>query len=159
MRKVDATAAPELPTPEGGTPKKGVIHINKDASLHFMNNIMCSPTDGKAIYFADQTTVESAMYNKTSPVNEYCNWGTDTGSGHDYYANTTCFGGLNGYMWNGTLSGTSSNMLAPTADVNAAIQSADTKFYSWLESVGALGKDIEGNSRGTTSYPGCYQAK
>jgi hypothetical protein len=50
-------------------------------------------------------------------------------------------------------------MLAPTADVNAAIQSADTKFYSWLESVGALGKDIEGNSRGTTSYPGCYQAK
>ena len=62
-------------------------------------------------------------------------------------------------MWNGTLSGTSSNMLAPTADVNAAIQSADTKFYSWLESVGALGKDIEGNSRGTTSYPGCYKAK
>lgn len=159
MRKVDATAAPELPTPEGGTPKKGVIHINKDASLHFMNNIMCSPTDGKAIYFAEQTAVESAMYNKTSPVNEYCNWGTDTGSGHDYYANTTCFGGLNGYMWNGTLSGTSSNMLAPTADVNAAIQSADTKFYSWLESVGALGKDIEGNSRGTTSYPGCYKAK
>ena len=159
MRKVDATAAPELPAPEGGTPKKGVIHINKDANLYFMNNIMCSPTDGKAIYFAEQTVVEGAMYNKTSPVNEYCNWGTDTGSGHDYYANATCFGGLNGYVWNGTLTGTNSNILAPTTEVNAAIKSADTNFYGWLESVGALGKDIEDNSRGTTSYPGCYKAK
>ena len=157
MRKVDATAAPELPAPEGGTPKKGVIHINKDANLYFMNNIMCSPTDGKAIYFAEQTAVESAMYNKTSPVNEYCNWGTDTGSGHDYYANATCFGGLNGYMWNGTLTGTNSNVLAPTADVNSAIQAADAAFHSWLTGVGALGKDFQGKDRGTTSWPGCYQ--
>ena len=48
-------------------------------------------------------------------------------------------------------------MLAATADVNTEIQSADADFYTWLNSIGALGKDINANSRGTTSWPGCYQ--
>ena len=60
-------------------------------------------------------------------------------------------------MWNGTLTGTNSNMLAPTADVNSAIQAADAAFHSWLTGVGALGKDFKGKDRGTTSWPGCYQ--
>jgi hypothetical protein len=57
------------------------------------------------------------------------------------------------------MTGTNSTMLAPTADVNSAIQTADSDFHSWLQGVGALGVDINGKSRGTTSYPGCYQAK
>ena len=60
-------------------------------------------------------------------------------------------------LWNGTMTGTNSNMKAATSDVNAQIQSADANFYSWLNSIGALGKDINGNSRGATSWPGCYQ--
>ena len=101
----------------------------------------------------------NSLYNKTSPgLDSDTVWKTDTGSGHDYYASTTCFGGLNGYMWNGQMTGTNSTVLAPTADINSALQSADAGFYAWLESIGALGKDINGNSRGATSWPGCYQA-
>ena len=159
MRKVSAESDPVVPSADGSTPKKGVIHLRQDANYHFLNNIMCSPTDGKAIYFETSIAVEGAMYNKTSPVNENANWGTDTGSGHDYYGTASYFGGLSGYMWNGTMTGTNSTMLAPTADVNSAIQTADSDFHSWLQNVGALGVDINGKSRGTTSYPGCYQAK
>ena len=46
---------------------------------------------------------------------------------------------------------------ALTADINTEIQNADTDFYTWLSDIGALGKDIEGKSRGATSWPGCYQ--
>ena len=159
MRKVSAEADPVVPSAEGSTPKKGVIHLRQDANYHFLNNIMCSPTDGKAIYFETTIGVEGAMYNKTSPVNANVDWGTDAGSGHDYYGTPAYFADLNGYMWNGTMTGTNSTMLAPTADVNSAIQTADSDFHSWLQGVGALGVDIDGNSRGTTSYPGCYQAK
>ena len=49
-------------------------------------------------------------------------------------------------------------MKATTADVNTQIQNSDSDFYNWLSSIGALGKDINGNNRGTTSWPGCYQA-
>ena len=157
MRKVSAESDPVVPSADGSTPKKGVIHLRQDANYHFLNNIMCSPTDGKAIYFETSISVEGAMYNKTSPVNENANWGTDTGSGHDYYGTASYFAGLNGYMWDGTMTGTNSNVFAPTADVNAAIQTADADFHSWLQNVGALGTDINGNSRGTTSWPGCYQ--
>jgi hypothetical protein len=148
-----------VPSAEGSTPKKGVIHLRQDANYHFLNNIMCSPTDGKAIYFETTIGVEGAMYNKTSPVNANVDWGTDAGSGHDYYGTPAYFADLNGYMWNGTMTGTNSTMLAPTADVNSAIQTADSDFHSWLQGVGALGFDINGKSRGTTSSPGCYQVK
>jgi hypothetical protein len=56
------------------------------------------------------------------------------------------------------MTGTNSDVLAPTADINSALQSADADFYAWLNEIGALGKDIKGKSRGTTSSPGCYQA-
>ena len=158
MRKVNESSDPVLPSAEGATVKKGVIHLRQDADFHFLNNIMCSPTDGNSIYFENAITVEGAMYNKTSPVNNNADWGADTGSGHDYFAKSGYFGALDGYMWNGTMTGTNSNMFAPTADVNAAIQTADSDFYNWLQDVGALGVDISGKNRGTTSWPGCYQA-
>ena len=60
-------------------------------------------------------------------------------------------------IWNGTLTGTNSDKLAATSDVNTQLQSANSDFYNWLDSIGALGKDINGKSRGETSWPGCYQ--
>ena len=142
----------------------GVFRLQQDANYYFINNILCSPTDGNAFDCSNNNsiTIENSYYNKTSPVklgsSNSCNWGTDTGSGHDYYATSASFGGWSApWTWNGTLTGTNSNMMAATADVNTEIQSADADFYSWLNSIGALGKDINGNSRGATSWPGCYQ--
>ena len=135
----------------------GVIYLSKDGKFYFINNVLCSPT-GKTLNCASSVTIEKSYYNKTSPVNGTCDWGTETGCGHDYYASSSSFGSWSApYTWNGTLTGTNSNMLAPTADVNTQIQNADADFYSWLNSIGALGKDINGTSRGTTSWPGCYQ--
>ena len=152
LRKTSAT---------GSASKKngnGVFYLSKDANYYFVNNILCSPTGGKSLNCGTSITIENSYYNKTSPVNGTCNWGTDTGSGHDYTADSSCFGSWSGpYTWNGTLTGTNSNMLAATADVNTEIQNADAGFYTWLNSIGALGKDINGNSRGATSWPGCYQ--
>ena len=139
--------------------KKGVIRLQQDCYSYVYNSIICSKyEDGKSIGCGVSMEINS-LYNKTSPgLDSDTVWKTDTGSGHDYYASTTCFGGLNGYMWNGQMTGTNSTVLAPTADINSALQDADADFYAWLESIGALGKDINGNSRGATSWPGCYQA-
>ena len=135
----------------------GVIYLSKDGKYYFINNILCSPT-GKSLNCASSVTIEKSYYNKTSPVNGTCDWGTETGCGHDYYATSSSFGSWSApYSWNGTLTGTNSNMKAATADVNTEIQNADADFYSWLNSIGALGKDINGNSRGEMSWPGCYQ--
>ena len=138
----------------------GVIRIKQTGGdYQFLNNIICSKqTDGNCIWFSGATPVTS-YYNKTSKEGDgRVNWGDDTGSGHDYTANSTSFGGWDGiYAWNGTMSGTNSGMKAATADVNTAINDADSDFYAWLDSIGALGKDINGNNRGATSWPGCYQ--
>ena len=99
-----------------------------------------------------------SLYNKTSKgADSDTAWSDDTGSGHDYYGSDSCFSSLDGYMWTGTLNGTNSDKFAPTATINSAIQDVDADFYTWLESIDALGKDIEGNQRGATSWPGCYQ--
>lgn len=139
--------------------KQGVIRLDNSAKAWFINSIVCSNyADGKSVGCADTYDIPS-YFSKTSPgLDSDTNWSPDTGSGHDYYASSSCFGGWTmPYTWNGTLTGTNSNMLAATADVNAEIQNADADFYAWLNTIGALGKDIAGNSRGATSWPGCYQ--
>lgn len=150
------------PTRYGFTSAKntnGVIYLDRDAYFRFINNILCSPTvGGKCIQGGTSYSAGVAMYNKTSPTTGF-GWGdSDTGSGHDYYATADSFGGLNGYLWNGTMTGTNSDKLAPTATVNDAIEENLPEFHSWLDEIGALGKDINGNNRGATSWPGCYQA-
>lgn len=139
--------------------KKGVIRLQQDCYSHVYNSIICSKyEDGKSIGCGVAIEINS-LYNKTSPgLDEDTVWKTDTGSGHDYYASTDCFGGLKGYMWNGQMTGTNSEVLAPTSDINSAIQNADEGFYNWLAEIGALGTDIDGKTRGTLSSPGCYQA-
>ena len=163
--------------PETGAGRKnnwGVIKFQNTGNYYFLNTILCSLDPvGNSFWVNGDIKVDGTTMIKNGgpklPV--YCwyskiskegdnrtNWTEDTGSGHDYYATSASFGGWSApYIWNGTLSGTNSNMLAATADVNAQIQSADADFYSWLNSIGALGKDINGNNRGATSWPGCYQ--
>ena len=139
--------------------KNGVIRLENSPSAYFINSIVCSNySDGKSVGCAAQYNVTS-YYSKTSPeLDSDTNWSPDTGSGHDYYASSSCFSSWSApYTWTGTLTGTNSNMKAATADVNTEIQNADSDFYNWLNSIGALGKDIAGHDRGATSWPGCYQ--
>ena len=145
-----------------------VIKLHKVGSYHFINNIICSNyTDGNCFWINGDVASSSnklpvtSYYNKTSPEGDNrTNWGDDTGSGHNYYATTSYFGSWAApHIWNGSmLKGTNNTSLAPTDGVNAKIQEVDSDFYNWLSSIGALGKDINGNNRGTTSWPGCYQA-
>lgn len=155
------------PTQYNGNRKNewGVIKLHSYGNYYFINNILCSEfntADSQTLWcgtVVQQGTTVYSYFNKTSPeVDGRINWGTDTGSGHDYFATSSYFGNWSEpYTWKGTLTGTNSNMLAATADVNTEIQNADSDFYSWLNSIGALGKDINGNNRGATSWPGCYQ--
>lgn len=153
----------------------GVIKFQNTGNYYLLNTILCSLDPvGNSFWvngdiMVDGTTTISnggpklpvyCWYSKISKEGDNrTNWTVDTGSGHDYYATSASFGGWSApWTWNGTLTGTNSNMLAATADVNTQIQNADADFYSWLNSIGALGKDINGNSRGATSWPGCYQS-
>ena len=164
--------------PETGAGRKnnwGVIKFQNTGHYFFLNSIVCSLDPvGNSFWVNGDISVDggATIGNGGTKLPVYCwyskiskegddrtNWTEDTGSGHDYYATSASFGGWSApYIWNGTLSGTNSDLLAATADVNAQIQSADAGFYSWLSEIGALGKDINGNSRGATSWPGCYQA-
>ena len=152
----------------------GVIKFQNTGNYYFLNSIVCSlDTSGNSFWVNGAISVDggATIENGGTKLPVYCwysklskegdnrtAWTVDTGSGHNYYATSASFGGWSmPYTWNGTLTGTNSSMLAATADVNTQIQNADADFYSWLNSIGALGKDINGTSRGTTSWPGCYQ--
>ena len=160
----------------GGARKNnwGVIKFQNTGNYYLLNTILCSLDPvGNSFWVNGDIKVDgtTTIANGGPKLPVYCwyskiskegddrtNWTEDTGSGHDYYATSASFGGWNAPMiWNGTLTGTNSNMKAATADVNAQIQSADADFYAWLNSIGALGKDINGKDRGATSWPGCYQ--
>ena len=163
--------------PETGAGRKnnwGVIKFQNTGNYYFLNSIVCSLDPvGNSFWvngdiMVDGVTKISAggpklpvycWYSKISKEGDNRTaWTEDTGSGHDYYATSASFGSWTmPYIWNGTLTGTNSSMLAATADVNTEIQSADADFHAWLDSIGALGKDINGNNRGVTSWPGCYQ--
>ena len=43
------------------------------------------------------------------------------------------------------------------ADVKGKIQTSDSAFYTWLNTVGGLDKDQRGNNRGTNTWPGALQ--
>ena len=164
--------------PETGAGRKnnwGVIKFQNTGNYYLLNTILCSLDPvGNSFWVNGDIKVDgtTTIANGGPKLPVYCwyskiskegdnrtNWTVDTGSGHDYYATSASFGSWNApYMWNGTLTGTNSNMLAATADVNTQIQNADADFYTWLSSIGALGKDINGNNRGATSWPGCYQS-
>jgi len=160
----------------GGTKKNnwGVIKFQNTGNYYLLNTILCSlDTSGNSFWVNGDISVDGGdtIGNGGTKLPVYCwyskiskegdnrtNWTENTGSGHNYYATSASFGGWSApWTWNGTLTGENSTMLAATADVNTEIQNADADFYAWLNSIGALGKDINGNSRGATSWPGCYQ--
>lgn len=158
----------------GGARKNnwGVIKFQNSGNYYLINSILCSlDTVGNCFWVNDAIDINGTTIANGAKLPVYCwysktskegdgrtNWGADTGSGHDYYATSASFGGWSApWTWNGTLTGTNSGMKAATADVNTEIQNADADFYAWLNSIGALGKDINGNNRGATSWPGCYQ--
>ena len=172
--------------PDAGGARKnnwGVVKFHNKGNFYLLNSILCSyETSGNSFWVNGDIVVDgstsiadggtklpvTSYYCKTSKEGDNrTNWIVDTGSGHNYTANSTSFSGYVApgvspnyykYMyWTGTMTGTNSGMKAATADVNTAINSADSDFYTWLNSIGALGKDINGRSRGATSWPGCYQ--
>ena len=143
----------------------GLIRLNDNgANVRFINNIIAATANpGFGIYGGDTQTAltVSGSYNKMSPMNNQ-KPGTVTytqGSGDDLNVYASSFPGLEWdgrcWAWNGGYSG--SAPLAQTSVVNAAIQTFDANFYNWLQSIGALGKDMRGNDRGATSWPGSYQ--
>ncbi len=172
--------------PDAGGARKnnwGVVKFHNKGNFYLLNSILCSyETSGNSFWvngdiIVDGSTSIAEGGTKLPVTSYYCktskegdnrtNWIVDTGSGHNYTANSTSFSGYVApgvspnyykYMyWTGTMTGTNSGMKAVTADVNTQINSADSDFYTWLNSIGALGKDINGRSRGATSWPGCYQ--
>ena len=143
----------------------GLIRLNDNgANVRFINNIIAATANpGFGLYGGDTQTAltVSGSYNKMSPMNNQ-KPGTVTytqGTGDDLNVYASSFPGLNWdgkcWAWNGGYSG--SAPLAQTNAVNTAIQSFDADFYNWLQSIGALGKDMRGNDRGATSWPGSYQ--
>ncbi len=139
---------------------------------YLINNIIAPKIKGKdtkAIIGESSTTVAiSAVSNKQYA---YTHSGTYTASGEnaiDFHGTSDYFGDLaftsgsswddTYWGWNGTLAGGSNLNKASLSDVNAAIQSANADFYSWLNSIGALDKDGRGKTRGTNTWPGAYDA-
>ncbi|MBO4670492.1 MAG: right-handed parallel beta-helix repeat-containing protein [Bacteroidales bacterium] len=154
----DAQRTPQM----GGAVHKdhwSVLKLNTTGNYYLLNDIICSKfSDGCGIWCGAGNTSINAYYTKMSPEGDgRAVWTNNTGAGFNYYS--AYLGSYDGtHVWNGTFSaGTNKDSFAATSDVNAQIEAADAGFYAWLNSIGALGKDINGNNRGATSWPGCYQ--
>ncbi|MBR6054343.1 MAG: right-handed parallel beta-helix repeat-containing protein [Bacteroidales bacterium] len=141
----------------------GLVRFNHDdVSACLVNNIIVSTAgDGYGLFGGDSQTSLSltGSYNLMSPVT------SQTSGAFTYTAGpgdrlTTYLGDLPNLYWDGTAwnwDASSLSGLAATADVNAAIEAFDAVFHSWLGSIGALGRDINGKERGSNSWPGAYQ--
>jgi len=149
--------------PSSGNPWS-LLYFDNNPNIYLINNIIATTTSGSyySIKSNSSTTINNSYYNKTSPVSGTVNWGTDSGSGHDYY--TSSFSSWDGaYIWNGTMTGTNSGSKAGRGNVGTQISNASSDFYDWLKTVGALdsdgkpAKDIAGRSVPTPMAPGCYQ--
>lgn len=148
-----------------------LLRFDKVANTHYLiNNIIAPTVSGCNAMWADNSPVIYATSNKTGTKSWSGSSVTYNAAGVEsdgFTGNSTYFGGLAWHSgasvadyywaWNGTLSGGSNNNLASLADVKAAIQTADAGFYTWLEGLGALDKDIRGNARGASTWPGAYQ--
>jgi predicted outer membrane repeat protein len=144
-------------------PNFGLVRLNgDDADVHFVNNIIVSIDQaGCSLYGGDtQAALESTgACNRLSPVRSQSEgtFAYVAGEGDVLTSYASSFAGLNwgeyGWVWNGN----GSEDLAQTSSVNTMIRDFDPDFHLWLDSVGALGKDIQGKERGETSWPGSYQ--
>ncbi len=152
-----------VPTANGKElPAYGLLRLNSnELTVGLVNNLIVSTNaKGFGIFGGDtQTNLNvTGKFNKMSPWNtQKANTFTYTpGTGDEltYYA-----GSLPGLTWNGRTwvwNGLSA-AISRTNEINAALRAADADFYSWLEGIGAIGKDMAGRSRGEYSWPGAYQ--
>lgn len=136
---------------------------------YLINNIIAmTPTSG-TFYSSDmQSSPVTGYFNKMSTVLNGSNYTPGTGSASDFRGTNTYFGDLGSDMtegaaakdcywsWNGTLATGSNLDKAALADVNSTINTADSGFYNWLDSIGALTTDCRGKDRGDTTWPGAY---
>ena len=143
-------------------PRYGLVRINhNDANVRFVNNIIVSTGEnGYGIYGGDGvngltlTGSHNFMSPFTSQVADTFSYSEGAGDRLNVYSND-----LPGLNWDGrtwTWSASASG-LAPTSEVGEAVLAFDPDFHAWLESIDALGKDINGKGRGNTSWPGSYQ--
>ena len=141
----------------------GLVRLNDNgAKVAFVNNIIVSTdASGFGIYGGDtQTSLElggtgNLMSPATSQTEGTFSYVPGKGDRLDMYSKD-----LPGLVWEENVwkwDASSSGTLLPTTEVNSAILAADPDFYSWLNGIGALGKDMAGNSRGDISWPGAYQ--
>ena len=144
---------------------------NVGTGNYLINNIIAmTPTSG-TFYSSDiKGSTVAGYYNKMSTVLNGDNYTPGDGSASDFKGTSSYFGGLGSAMtegnpakwdncywsWNGTLETGSDLSKAALADVNTTIQTADSGFYTWLDSIGALTTDCRGKARGTTTWPGAY---
>lgn len=140
---------------------------NRPGAKYLINNII-APTGSCNAMDAQSNTI-TAKFNKHGSV---LNGGNYSGSGTEsdgYLGTSAYFGGLgwfdtespaswtNRYWnWDGTLSGGSNTEMAKLEDVQSAIREADSDFAAWLVSIGSFDKDCNGNTRGTTTWPGAF---
>ena len=150
--------------------KACLLRFDGIANTHYLiNNIIASNQSACAGIWADNSPVINATSNKVSTKNlgssvTYTTAGTES---EGFTGDSSGFGSLawtagsswsdSYWAWNGTLSGGSNTNKATLADVKSAIQSADSGFYTWLNSLGALDKDGRGNARSSSTWPGAYQ--
>ena len=151
----------------------GIIRIDNTSGatkvqLYMVNNILTkwdANTNYGVASSIDSYVAQYCNYNKG-----YCRWIGGKNEPGGYFDTSgrlpEHFGSLawddtsNLWTWNGNNSG--SKNLGATADINAAISSADTDFYAWLISVGAISSDgatavdARGTTRGSYSWPGSY---
>ncbi|MBQ1209958.1 MAG: hypothetical protein IIX64_05775, partial [Bacteroidales bacterium] len=59
------------------------------------------------------------------------------------------------WSWNGTRPKTGKK-LSLLENMNNDLKNTAPEFYTWLDSVGAIGVDQRGKARGTDSYLGAY---
>lgn len=155
-----------VPTVSGQElPEFGLVRLNSNAAnVRLVNNIIASTNpEGCGIYGGEDLTslTVTGSYNKMSPVRtqKENSFTYTAGAGDDLAVYASSFPGLawgeSGWAWDGNYSGSAN--LGSTSVIGTAIQTFDAEFYSWLGSIGALGKDIRGNDRGATSWPGSYQ--
>lgn len=146
-------------------PSYGLVRLNGDkANVRFVNNIIVSNNESGCSLFGGDTQKNltvTGSYNKLSPVRtqKEGTFSYQSGTGDKLTEYASSFPGMqwskDGWMWSGTYSDVAS--FAQTTAVNTAIQVFDADFCTWLGEIGALGKDIRGQERGTTSWPGSYQ--
>ena len=158
-------------TNSGGAALIGWENASKPVAL--INNIIAhsNGADKGAFLLRGGTPTITAVSNKMSNFVDVTPDNVSGTNATDFKGSSSYFGGLNYvsasepawnncyWSWNGTLASGSDLTFDTAANIKAAIQAADSDFYSWLETVEGLTKDGRGNSRPASGqwWPGAYQ--